>query len=121
MRRWWVAALMALLLLVAAAGADAAEVLQVRSGSLLQVGDHNRTYTVELACVAVPEGGEQAAADWLRSTLPRRTRVNLRPIGNDNGTLIARVQRLGPAASEDTADLSDGLVSAGLATALPSC
>jgi hypothetical protein len=72
-------------------------VLQVRSGTLLQVGDHNRTYTVELACVAIPEGGNPAATEWLRAALPRRTKVNLRPVGNDGGTLVARVQRLGTA------------------------
>ena len=95
MRRWLLAAAMAVVLLWGAAGAEAAEVLQVRSGTLLQVGDHNRTYTVELACVAVPDGGDQAAAEWLRQALPRRTKVNLRPVGNDGGTLVARVQRLG--------------------------
>ena len=121
MRRLWFAALTALLLLVGAAGAEAAEVLQVRSGTVLQVGDHNRTYTVELACVAVAEGRDQAAAAWLRDALPRRTKVNLRPMGNNNGTLMARVQRLGATGSGTTADLSEGLVSAGLASALPSC
>ena len=109
------------MLLIGAAGAQAAEVLQVRSGSLLQVGDHNRTYTVELACVTVPEGGEQAAADWLRAALPRRTKVNLRPFGNDDGTLVARVQRLNPGDSAATGDLSAGLVAAGLASLPSSC
>ena len=119
MGRWWVAALMAVVLLLGAAGAQAAEVLQVRSGTLLQVGDHNRTYTVELACVALSADGDQAAADWLRSALPRRTKVNLRPVGNDQGVLVARVQRLG--GDPATADLGAGLVAAGLATATPGC
>ena len=38
--------LSSLLMLMLVAPADAAEVLQVRTSSLLQVGDHNRTYTV---------------------------------------------------------------------------
>ena len=115
MPRWLLAAAMALVLLLGAAVAQAAEVLQVRSGTLLQVGDHNRTYTVELACVAVPAGGDEAAAAWLRQALPRRTKVNLRPVGNDDGTLVARVQRLGDS------DLGSGLVAAGLASAKPGC
>ena len=95
MGRWWVAALMAVVLLLGATGAQAAEVLQVRSGTLLQVGDHNRTYTVELACVAIPEGGNLEATEWLRAALPRRTKVNLRPVGNDAGTLVARAEARG--------------------------
>ena len=121
MRRWWLTALCALVLLLGAAGAQAAEVLQVRSGTLLQVGDHNRTYTVELACVAIPEGGNPAATEWLRAALPRRTKVNLRPVGNDGGTLVARVQRLGAADATGGSDLGDGLIAAGLANAKPSC
>ena len=38
-----------LVVLLAASPAAAAEVLQVRTASLLQVGDGNRTYTVQLA------------------------------------------------------------------------
>jgi hypothetical protein len=38
-----------LALLLGPAPCPGGEVLQVRSGQLLQVGDHNRTYTVELA------------------------------------------------------------------------
>lgn len=105
------------LLLPQAAGA--AEVLQVRGGKLLQVGDHNRNYSVELACLTLPADAEPAASAWLRQELPRRTRVNLRPLGNREGTLVARVQRL---AADGTAhDLSDGLIKAGLASALSEC
>ena len=121
MMRWWIGALMAVVLLLGAADAQAAEVLQVRSGTLLQVGDHNRTYTVELACVAIPEGGNAAATEWLRTALPRRTKVNLRPVGNDGGTLVARVQRLGTPDPASGTDLGDGLIAAGLANAQPSC
>lgn len=119
MRRLLLPLLLAALLLLPAQAVRAAEVLQVRSGNLLQVGDHNRTYTVELACVALIADADQAAADWLRSALPRRTKVNLRPVGNDQGVLVARVQRLG--GDPATADLGEGLVTAGLATATPGC
>jgi endonuclease YncB( thermonuclease family) len=104
-----------LALLLGPAPAQAAEVLQVRSGHLLQVGDHNRTYTVELACLAIPPGGEAAATAWLRNGLPRRTRVNLRPQGTHDGTLLAQVQPL------QGGDLSDGLIAAGLASRPDDC
>jgi endonuclease YncB( thermonuclease family) len=78
---------------------------------LLQVGDRNRTYTVELACVAVEEAQQTEAIDWLRQQLPRRRRVNLRPVGSSYGQLVARVTPLG-----EDGDLNDGLIAAGLAT-----
>ena len=60
----------------------AAEVLQVRSSTLLQIGDRNRNYSVRLACVAVDPANEQAAVDLLKKAVPRRKLVNLRPEGN---------------------------------------
>jgi len=70
MLRWLVTALMAVVLLMGAVSVQAAEILQVRSGTVLQVGDHNRTYTVELACLAIPPDGDAAAAAWLRNAAP---------------------------------------------------
>lgn len=102
--------LASLLMLLLVPPADAAEVLQVRTSSLLQVGDHNRTYTVQLACVDVSADAETEAVGWLRQQLPRRRRVNLRPVGSRDGQLLARVTPLG-----DSIDLSAGLVAAGLA------
>ena len=108
---------------------QAAEVLQVRSGTLLQIGDGNRNYTVRLACLAVsPEANAEAVA-LLRQQLPRRSRVNLRPVGSEDGILVARVNRLegganGPPSARDNrpgADLAQGLVDAGLASWLPNC
>jgi endonuclease YncB( thermonuclease family) len=92
-------------------GAQAAEVLQVRGADLVQVGDQNRSYPVRLGCVAVDASNAVAATEWLREALPRRTRVNLRPLGTMDGTLIAQVKIL----SSDE-DLGSGLVKAGLAT-----
>jgi hypothetical protein len=109
----------ALTLLLHPVAVQAAEVLQVRSGTLLQVGDHNRTYTVELACLTIPAGGDAAAAERLRLELPRRTRINLRPMGNHNGTLVARVQPL--QRGEPGGDLSEGLIAAGLASPTANC
>ena len=100
----------------APAVAAAAEVLQVRNATLLQVGDSNRSYSVELACLAVEPDQQQPAIDWLRQQLPRRSRVNLRPMGNHDGILLARVQKLGT-----ETDISSGLISAGLASLPPAC
>ena len=69
----------------------AAEVLQVRSASLLQIGDRNRNYTVRLACLEVGQSDEEATKDWLKSQLRRRTKVNLKPKGSFDGVLLARV------------------------------
>lgn len=104
------ALLIGLSLLLLAAPVSAAEVLQVRSSSLLQVGDRNRTYTVVLACAAVDPVLEDEAVRWLRDQLPRRRRVNLRPVGSLDGQLLARVTPLG-----EQTDLSTGLVASSLA------
>ncbi len=90
--------------------AAAAEVLQVRTATVLQVGDGNRNYAVALACIRVEQTAEPAAQAWLRQELPRRSRVNLRPLGQRDGLLLARVRRL----DSDT-DLGAGLIAAGLA------
>ncbi len=105
-------------------GALAAEVLQVRGATLLQLGDQNRSYTVQLACIVVPEAQQSEAVSWLRQAAPRRTRVNLRPMGQDHGVLLARVQTLSGAqkrsgssasTSASSTDLGNGLIAAGLA------
>jgi hypothetical protein len=49
----------------------AAEILQVRGATLLQLGDQNRSYTVQLACIVVPESQQSEAVDWLRQVAPR--------------------------------------------------
>ncbi|MFM7732573.1 MAG: hypothetical protein ACKO6F_03735 [Cyanobium sp.] len=108
----------AILLLLAgpwgASPAQAAEVLQVRGPTLLQLGDRNRSYSVELVCLEVREAQQQDAIAWLRDRLPRRTRVNLQPMGEHDGLLMARVQRL-----NDESDLAGGLIAAGLADPSP--
>ena len=105
-----------LLLLLVPAAADAAQVLQVRGPTLLQVGDGNRSMPVELACVAVAPGSSSEAVAWLRRQLPRQTRVQLRPVSQHDGRLVAQVRRL-----DSDSDLGAALVAAGLATASPGC
>jgi Asp-tRNA(Asn)/Glu-tRNA(Gln) amidotransferase B subunit len=53
---------------------------------------------------------EQQATTWLRQALPRRTKVNLRPMGQRDGTLLAQVSLL-----SSGADIGTGLIEAGLA------
>ncbi|GIR75298.1 MAG: hypothetical protein CM15mP77_4550 [Synechococcus sp.] len=45
-------------------------VLQVRTASLLQVGDGNRTYTVQLACIEVEPDAESAPSRLVEEQLP---------------------------------------------------
>ncbi|MEB3266463.1 MAG: hypothetical protein VKN13_07610 [Cyanobacteriota bacterium] len=123
-RRWWgrwpwgagLAMAWGLALLLAPLPARAAEVLQVRGADLLQVGDHNRSYPVTLACLSLEPEQREPATAWLRQQLPRRTRVNLRPIGSTNGVLLARVSVVNP---RSVGDLGEGLITAGLAQAAP--
>ena len=69
----------------------AAEVLQVTSSTILLIGDHNRTYTVKIACAEVSTDSEVNAINWLRDQLPRHTKVNLRPKESVDGVLVAKV------------------------------
>lgn len=98
------------------AAAVAAEVLQVNGGDRLIIGDGNRTATVILGCMTVVEGSAPDAQAWLRQRLPRHTKVQLRPLGEREGRLLARVEPVGAGAA---GDLAAGLVAAGLATAVP--
>ncbi len=111
-----------LVLLAGLAPALAAEVLQVRTATLLQIGDRNRSYPVQLACLEVAPEDQAQAQQWLRARLPRQSRVNLRPIGSVGGTLVARVTPL-PRPGQAIApgdpmglDLSSGLIAAQLAS-----
>ena len=122
--RWLAALTAALVLLLWPGAALAAEILQVRGATLLQLGDQNRSYTVRLACIVVPESQQSEAVDWLRQVAPRRTRVNLRPMGQIQGVLLARVQTLSApqhrsastsGSIPSSTDLASGLVAAGLA------
>jgi hypothetical protein len=97
-----------------ASAASAAEIFQIQDGDHLLIGDRNRVYGVLLACLSIDPGLEDEAAQWLRHALPRHTRVNLRPIGQRDGLLLARVRRL----DADT-DVSEGLIEAGLAHPAP--
>ena len=89
---------------------DAAEILQVTSSSVLLIGDHNRTYTVKLACTEISPDLEQESVNWLRKQLPRHTKVNLKPKGSIEGILVARVIPF-----NSNIDISEKYINEGLA------
>ena len=70
---------------------DAAEILQVTNSSVLLIGDHNRTYTVKIACTEISPDLEEKSVKWLKKQLPRHTKVNLKPKGSVDGVLVAKV------------------------------
>ena len=90
---------------------NAAEVLHISNSGLLQIGDNNRTYTVELACLDIKPGEEDAVIELLKHNLIRGTRVNLMPKTFKDGVLVARVSRL-----NDKQDINQIIFNQGLAT-----
>ena len=90
---------------------DAAEILQVTNSSVLLIGDHNRTYTVKLACAEISPDLEEKSVNWLRKQLPRHTKVNLKPKGSVDGVLVAKVIPF-----NSNIDITDKYINEGLAT-----
>jgi len=90
---------------------DAAEILQVTSSNVLLIGDHNRTYTVQLACTEISADLEEKSVNWLKNQLPRHTKVNLKPKGSVDGVLIAKVIPI-----DSNIDIAEKYIIEGLAT-----
>jgi len=89
----------------------AAEILQVTSSSVLLIGDHNRTYTVKLACTEISPDLEEKSVNWLKKHLPRHTKVNLKPKGSVDGALVAKVIPF-----DSNIDITEKYIDVGLAT-----
>ena len=89
---------------------DAAEILQVTSSSVLLIGDHNRTYTVKLACTEISPDLEKKSFNWLKKQLPRHTKVNLKPKGSVDGVLVAKVISI-----DSNIDINEKYINEGLA------
>ena len=89
----------------------AAEILQVTSSSVLLIGDHNRTYTVKLACTEISPDLEEKSLVWLKKQLPRHTKVNLKPKGSVDGVLVAKVIPF-----DSNIDITEKYINEGLAT-----
>lgn len=92
----------------------AAEILSIRSATLLQIGDQNRSYQVRLACLEVEDSNSHEALMWLQRHGNRGTKVNLRPVSQLNGVLVAKVSVL-----KSGLDLGDAMVAEGLASPSP--
>ena len=90
---------------------QAAEILQVTSSSVLLIGDHNRTYTVKLACTEISPDLEEKSLNWLKKELPRHTKVNLKPKGSVDGVLVAKVIPF-----DSNIDINEKYINEGLAT-----
>tara|TARA_B100000579_G_C22109655_1_gene522524 strand:+ start:70 stop:417 length:348 start_codon:yes stop_codon:yes gene_type:complete len=90
---------------------NAAEILQVSSASILLIGDHNRTYTVKIACAEINPDLEEKSFKWLKKQLPRHTKVNLKPKGSVDGVLLAKVIPF-----NSKIDISEKYINEGLAT-----
>jgi len=90
---------------------DAAEILQVTSSSVLLIGDHNRTYTVKLACTEISPDLEEKSIKWLKKKLPRYTKVNLQPRGSEDGVLVAKIIPF-----DSNIDITENYIDEGLAT-----
>ncbi len=73
---------------------SSAEVLQIKSSSIIQIGDQNRNYKVKIACINVDPNKEEEATIWLKSELPRKSKVNILPKGSENGILLAKLINL---------------------------
>jgi len=71
-----------------------AEILQISSASVFQIGDQNRNYKVRLDCINIDPSQEEAAVNWLRLELPRHSKINLLPKGYDEGILMAKIIKL---------------------------
>ena len=68
-----------------------AEVLQINSLDKILIGDSNRIYEVKIACLEIDPSQKEIALKWLQSELPRRSRVNIKPKGFNDGVLVARL------------------------------
>ena len=89
---------------------QSAEILQVSSSSVLLIGDNNRTYTVKIACAEISPELEEKSMKWLKTQLPRHTKVNLKPKGSIDGVLVARVIPF-----KNNIDITDEYIKEGLA------
>ena len=81
--------LLAIIIFLVPSRVLSAEVLQVQSSSIIRIGDNNRSYRVKLACISIEPLKDKEATIWLKSELPRKSRVNFFPQGYEAGTLIA--------------------------------
>ncbi|WP_193742004.1 MULTISPECIES: nuclease [Prochlorococcus] len=88
----------------------AAEVFQINNSTTIQIGDQNRIYSIKIACLSVKPENEEFAFKYLKKELPRRTKVNLKPVGYEEGKLLSKVIKI---SSQE--DLGNSMKELGLA------
>ena len=108
MRKYFLILSLALLIFVVPQKIFSAEVLQVRDATTLIIGDQNRNYTIRLACLEVEQSNQENAINYINKILPRHSKVNLKPKGAIDGTLISKVIKI-----ESGVDIGGGLISEG--------
>jgi len=70
---------------------NSAEILQIKSSSIILVGDQNRNLTIGLFCVDVNENDELEAINLLKREFPRGSKVKIKPFGFKENILLAKV------------------------------
>ena len=73
---------------------NSAEILQIKSSSIILVGDQNRNLTIRLFCVDVSENYELEATNLLKSEFPRGSKVKIKPFGFKENLLLAKVSNI---------------------------
>ena len=73
----------------------AAEILQIKNANTLLVGDNNRTYTIRISCLDFESENKESIYELIKNELPRHSRINIRPIGSEEGILLAKVFSIG--------------------------
>ena len=87
-----------------------AEILQINSSRSIEVGDQNRTLSLELFCVDINDNDEQIAINLLKKEFPRGSKVKIKPIGFKETILIAKVFNI-----DETQGMSELLIERNLA------
>ena len=73
---------------------NSAEILQINSSNTVLIGDQNRNIVVQLFCIEVDASKDLEAKALLRRNFPRGTKVKIKPYGNKDNNLIAKVYNL---------------------------
>jgi hypothetical protein len=91
---------------------NSAEILQIKSSSIILVGDQNRNLTIRLFCVEVNENDELEAINLLKNEFPRGSKVKIKPFGFKENVLLAKVFNI-----KGTKEMTDLLIAKDLTRA----
>ena len=88
---------------------NSAEILQIKSSSIIVIGDQNRNLTIGLFCVDVNENDELKATSLLKNEFPRGSKVKIKPFGFKENLLLAKVSN-----TKGTKEMTELLFTKGL-------